>query len=419
MKHCVHSLCAFLLVSITVLAQEPNWNQFRGPNSDNHAFSTGLAKSWGEGGPKELWRINTLGTGYSNLCFYGDMMFTLGDFGDQSFVIAMDKKTGKELWKQPLGKSGTGLGAGGKQAANNSTGPLATPACDGESVYVFSQYGDFVAYGMKDGKELWRKNTVKELGGNIMAVWAYSASPILDGDKILLPIGGDGGTLAAFDKSGKLIWRTDWLTEAAAYTSAVSVEIGGVRQYMVLTGERLIGVSTDGKFLWGANFPGKVAVCSNPAFCAGTVMAGCGYGVGAFFYSVAKEGDKFKDVSSFHADQALLSHHGGIVAVGDHFYLLSDRKGLTCVEAKTGTIVWENRSVGKGSLTFADGKLFLRSEGGEGVIAMVEATPAGYKELGRFDQPERSSKNSWTYPVIVDKKMYIRDQGLLLCYALD
>jgi outer membrane protein assembly factor BamB len=401
------------------LAQEPNWNQFRGPKRDNHSFSTGIAKSWSEGGPKLLWKINTIGSGYANVSFFGDMMFTMGDDGNQCFTFALERKTGKEIWKQPIGKAGRGVqGDGSKEGGNQSSGPLGTPACDGETVYVCSQYGDFVALNMKDGKELWRKNIFKDMGAFVMGGWGFSPSPVLDSDKVLLQIGGTGGTLAAFDKSGKLLWRTDWLKDEAAYNSPVPVEIGGVRQYLLLASEHLVGVSTDGQFLWGANFPGKTAVCSDPVLCGDVVMASCAYEVGAYFYRVTKEGNGFKDVSSFKGpDQRLISHHGGIVAVGDHFYLLTNNN-LACVEAKTGNTVWDDRSVGKGSLTYVDGVLILRSERGDGTISMVEAVPSGYKELGRFNQPDRSDKNSWSYPVVVDKKLYIRDQNVLLCYDL-
>jgi outer membrane protein assembly factor BamB len=401
------------------LAQEPNWNQFRGPKRDNHSFSTGIAKSWSEGGPKLLWKINTIGDGYANISFFGEMMFTMGDVGNQCFAFALERNTGKEIWKQPIGKAGRGLqGDGSKEGGHQSSGPLGTPACDGETVYVCSQYGDFVAFNMKDGKELWRKNIFKDFGAYIMGGWGFSPSPILDGDKVLLQIGGSGGTLAAFDKSGKLLWRTDWLTDEAAYNSPVPVEIGGVRQYLLLASEHLVGISTDGKRLWGADFPGKTAVCSDPVLCGDVIMTSCSYGVGTYFYRVPTDGNSVKEVSSFNGPvQSLTSHHGGIVAVGDHFYLLTNNN-LACAEAKTGNTVWENRSVGKGSLTYVDGVLILRSEKGDGTISMVEAVPSGYKELGRFDQPDRSDKSSWTYPVVVDKKLYLRDQNVLLCYDL-
>jgi len=419
MKHFVRSLFVLFLFSVVTFAQEPNWNQFRGPKRDNHSFSTGIAKPWSEGGPKLLWKINTIGNGYSNVSFFGDMMFTMGDVGNQCLAFALDRNTGKEIWKQPIGRAGGGLqGDGSKEAGHQSSGPLATPACDGEAVYVCSQYGDFVALNMKDGKELWRKNIFKDMGANIMGSWAFSPSPVLDSGKILLQIGGDGGTLAAFDKSGKLLWRTDWLQGAASYTSPVPVDIEGVHQYLLLASERLVGVSPDGQFLWGTDFPGKTAVCSDPVLCGDVVIASCSYNVGTYFYRVTKDGAGFKEVSSFNGPiQSLISHHGGIVAVGDHFYLLTNNN-LACVEAKTGNTVWENRSVGKGSLVYVDGVLILRSERGDGTISMVEAAPLGYKELGRFDPPDRSDKNSWTYPVVVDKKLYLRDQNVLLCYDL-
>ena len=417
MNHIVRSLCVLFLISAVAFAQEPNWNQFRGPNSDNHAFSTGIAKSWPEGGPKLLWKINTVGVGYSHLCFYGDTMYTLGDHGEQCYLIAMNRADGKELWKTPFAKSGFSGG-------NQGIGPFATPACDGETVYVLGQHGDFAAFNAKDGKILWNKNIIEAFGAQGFGrgggrAWGYSMSPVLDGDKVLLAVGGDAGTLAAFDKTGKVLWRSAEIKEPASYTSVVPATIGGVKQYVLLTGATLAGISpTDGKVLWGAKFPGRTAVCADPAISGDAIMASCSYNVGAFFYRITKEDNDFKAVDFDGERTELQCHHGGIVTVGDHFYLMTNNQQVVCIEAKTGKTVWENRGVGKGSLTYVDGTLILRSERGDGTIAMIEATPTGYKELGRFNQPDRSDKSSWSYPVIVDGKMYIRDQGLLLCYDL-
>jgi outer membrane protein assembly factor BamB len=423
MKHFICTLCVFSLFSFVALAQEPNWNQFRGPNSDNHSSSTGIAKSWPEGGPKLLWKIDGIGRGYSTVSFYGDKMFTMGDIDEQCYVFCLDRATGKEIWKSRIGRGGDG---GGRYP-----GTLATPACDGETVYAMSQFSDFVALDVKDGAVRWRKNTQDDLGGSKMAGWGYAMSPITDGDKILLQIGGDAGNVAAFDKTGRMLWRTEELKFPASYASVVPVEIGGVKQYMILTGNLpgpgrrdpgppgvIAGISpTDGKVLWKADFPGQTAVCSDPVFANGVVMASCHYGVGAYFYNVTKEGNNFKVENFKGGIQELASHHGGIVAVGNHFYLLTNNQ-MVCIEAKTGNIVWQDRSVGKGSITYVDGKLILRSEGDDGTIAMIEATPEGYKELGRFDQPYRSERRSWPYPVVVDGKLYIRDQNVLLCYDL-
>jgi outer membrane protein assembly factor BamB len=411
MKHLVRSLCVLTLVSSFAFAQEPNWNQFRGPNHNNHAFSKGIAKSWGEGGPTLLWKINTLGAGWANICFFDDRIYAMGDVDNKCHAFALERATGKEIWRKEIGRAGGGGGF---------LGPCSTPACDGQTVYVMGQFGNFVALDVKDGAIRWQKDIEKELGGAKMNQWNYAMSPMLDGDKIVVPIGGNDGTLAAFDKSGKLLWRSAPIKDPAAYTSVAPVEIAGVKQYLLLTGNSLVGLSpTDGKILWGANFPGKTAVCSDPALCGDVIMASCSYEVGAFFYRVTKEGNTFKASDFDGARRELQCHHGGIVTVGEHFYLMTNSQRVVCVEAKTGKVVWENRGVGKGSLTYADGVLVLRCEAGAGTVAMIEATPTGYKELGRFDQPDRSDKSSWTYPVIVDKKLYLRDQGLLLCYDLN
>ena len=102
--------------------------------------------------------------------------------------------------------------------------------------------------------------------------------------------------------------------------------------------------------------------------------------------------------------------------VGEHLYGLTNRGQLVCMEIKTGKVAWQDKSVGKGAITYADGHLVVRGEKGAGTIALVEASPAGYKEKGRFDQPDRSDKNSWAHPVVYGGRLYLRDQDVLLCY---
>jgi len=420
MRHFVHSLCILPLFSFMTLAQEPNWNQWRGPNSTNHSFSTGIANSWDAEGPKLLWKINTIGDGYSSVSFYDDKMFTMGDLDNQCYVFALDRNTGKEIWRFHVGKGGDGGGG--------YPGAFATPACDGETVYAMSQFSEFVALDVKDGSLRWRKNTESDLGGKRMSMWGYSQSPIIDGDKIILPVGGEAGTLAAFSKSGELLWRSAELKDSSTHASIVPVEIAGVRQYLLLTGGssgvllsvfggcKLAGISpTDGKVLWQIPFRGRIAICSDPVLWDDVVMVSSAYGAGAVFYRITKEGNEFK-AEKFHDDDSLVAQHGGLVAANGHFYLLTERN-LACVDAKTGKKVWENRSVGKGSLTYVDGKLIVRSE--RGPIALVEAAPEGYKELGRFLPVDCSEKNTWAYPVVAEKKLFIRDQNVLLCYDLE
>ncbi|MDR2757131.1 MAG: PQQ-like beta-propeller repeat protein [Planctomycetaceae bacterium] len=401
-------LTLFFVTLCTLFAEEPNWNQFRGPNHDNKSFSTQIAKSWSEGGPKLLWKIDDLGEGYSNLSFYGDAMFTMGDIGEDCLLFALDKATGKKIWSTFVCESG-GLG--------RYFGPRSTPAVDGQFVFAYGQFGDFICVDIKAGKEVWGGDVVDQLGGKYMNTWGFASSPIFDGDNVLLPVGGKDGTLVAFRKDGKQVWRTKNLKDDAPYSSVVPTEIEGKKQYLLFTLSGLYGIEpSNGDILWKTVRSMDRPVCSDPIFNDGVALVSTAYNVGANGYKITKKDGKFV-TEEVYADKELQNHHGGMVLVDNHAYFTTNRN-LVCLELKTGKIIWQNRSVGKGSVTYVDGHLIVRSESGDGTIALVEATPEAYKEKGRFNQPNRSDKNSWTYPVIVDGKMYIRDQNVLLCYDL-
>lgn len=397
-----------VVVTALVSAAEPDWNQFRGPNHDNKSLSTGIAKSWPEGGPKLLWRVDHLGAGYSNVSLCGDRLFTLGDIGPDCRLFALDKTTGKTLWSVAIGRSGD---------VGRYVGPRSTPAVDGKYVFAYTQFGEFVCVAMETGDEVWGGDAVRELGGRYMNNWGFSSSPIFEGDLVIVPVGGTAGSVIAFRKDGRQVWRTKSLTDAAPYNSVVPVDIHGVRQLLFFAETGVAAISpTDGRVLWKAARSTDKAICSDPIVKDDVVFVSQAYGFGSNGYRVTKLGDEWS-AAQIYADQRLQNHHGGIVLVGDHLYFTTDRN-LVCLDIKTGQVAWENRCVGKGSVTYVDGHFIVRSESGDGVVALVVASPTGYQEKGRFAQPERSDKNSWTYPVIADRKLYLRDQRYLFCYDL-
>jgi outer membrane protein assembly factor BamB len=114
----------------------------------------------------------------------------------------------------------------------------------------------------------------------------------------------------------------------------------------------------------------------------------------------------------------MVNHHGGVVRVGEYIYGYSEDKGLTCQNARTGEALWaEKAKVQKGSVSWAEGKLYCREEE-TGTVILVDAAPAGYTERGRLNQPERAQEKAWSHPVIANGKLYLRDQDLLLCYDI-
>jgi outer membrane protein assembly factor BamB len=209
----------------------------------------------------------------------------------------------------------------------------------------------------------------------------------------------------------------EW-TDCAEYSSPIAVILGGVRQYIQFTGRSVAGIAADsGKLLWRAERRGQTATVPTPIYQDNHVLVSSGYGVGCNLFKITAAGGGF-NAEQVYANQNLVNHHGGMVLVGNHVYGHSDSKGWVCLDFKTGELVWRHNSVGKGALAYADGHLYLRSEGGRGTVALVEATPSGYKEKGRFDQPDRSGKESWPHPVVTGGRLYLRDQGILLCYEV-
>jgi len=400
-------LFAVAALGAASLATAADWPQWHGPNRDNISTETGLLASWPTGGPPLAWKIDNIGGGYSGVSVANGKIFTIGDLDDGAYVMALNEADGKLLWKTKLGKTGGGGGY---------PGPRATPTVDGTLVYSLGQYGDLLCCDALSGKEVWRKNLATDLGGKMMSGWGYSESVLVDGDKLLCTPGGSQGTVAALNKkTGALIWRSKDLTDSASYSSLVPVVINGVRQVIVFTDAHVAGIAIDtGKLLWSGVRKGKTAVIPMPIYKDNHVFVTSGYGVGCNLFKIT--GNTATEV---YANNAMENHHGGVILVGNHLYGHSNRGGWTCMDFKTGNVAWtEKQKLGKGTLSYADGHFYCRAESGPGTIVLIEATPTGWKEKGRFDQPDRSGKQSWPHLVIANGKLYVRDQNVLLCYDI-
>jgi outer membrane protein assembly factor BamB len=404
------TFCAVIAGFVAHIVPASDWPQWRGPNRDAASTETGLLQDWPAGGPPLVWKANGLGLGYSTIAVTQGRIFTVGDKGQESFAVALKVDDGKEVWSTKLGKAGA-PGWGG------FVGPRGTPTVDGDLAFVVGQWGEIACLEAATGKERWRKDAAKDFGGS-RPEWGWSESALVDGDKVVFTPGGKDGAVVALNKNtGVLVWRSKEFTDAPHYASLIAAEIGGVRQYIQLTAESVAGIdAADGKLLWRAPRKGATAVIPTPIYHQGLVYVTSGYGTGCNLFRVSAAGGKFT-ATQVYANKLIVNHHGGVVRVGNYIYGHSDSKGWTCQELATGKEVWQNKSkLGKGSIMYADGRLYLRQEDGKGTMAIIEASPAGYKERGRFDPPNRTDKNSWAHPVVANGKLYVRDQDSLLCY---
>ena len=401
---------AALLCLVTSLSAD-DWPQWRGPHRDGRSAETGLLKAWPAGGPPLAWKAGELGAGYASVAVAQGGVYTAGDVGRENFVLRLKESDGTRVWATRLGKAGApGWGGFG--------GPRGTPTLDGDRLYALGQYGELVCLETATGKEVWRRDLTKDLGGTLPE-WGFSESPLVDGDRVLVTPGGAKGTIAALDKkTGQPLWQSAGLTDEAQYTSLVPATIGGVPQYVQLTMASVAGISpAKGDLLWRAPRKGATAVIPTPVIKGDLVYVSSGYGTGCNLFRVTKSGDAFA-ATQVYANKTLENHHGGVVLVGDHLYGFDERKGWTCQLLESGAAVWQEKGkLGKGSITYADGRLYCREEAEKGSkIALIEATPDGFRESGRFEQPDQSGKQTWPHPVIANGRLYLRDQENLFVY---
>jgi outer membrane protein assembly factor BamB len=404
--------------AFALTAHAADWPQWRGPNRNGVSAETGLLKEWPKEGPKLLWTAKDLGEGYSTPAVAGGRVYLMSNTKGEEFVQALDAKDGKLIWSTAVGKVGPNRGP-------QYPGTRCTPTIDGDALYALGSDGDLVCLETAKGTPRWKKNLRTDFAGRT-GNWAYAESPLIDGDVLVCTPGGSKAALAALNKkNGDVIWKTELAqAEDAAYASAMVVEADKVKQYVQFLGKGLIGVDArTGKMLWRYAKTSGITNITTPLCADGTVFSTNGGGRGAtgggalVKLSADKEGVKTTEV---YFAREMATKIGGTVRVGDYLYG-TNSSGLVCMEFATGKVKWQNKSVGTGAVCYADGHLYVRAEGpsrgGKSEVALVEATPEGYKEKGRFTQPDRQgNKPAWPYPVVANGCLYLRDQGVLLCY---
>jgi outer membrane protein assembly factor BamB len=399
---------ASALVSVTT-----DWPRWRGPNGDGISGESGLLKEWDRDGPSVSWSSAGLGSGYSSVAIYDGKIFTMGKKRGSTNLICVSAKDGSAIWEVAAGGGGN---------------PNCTPTVDPEAKLVFglAHDGKLVCADIETGQKVWSTDFQSDFGGEMMSGWGYSESPLVDGDRLICTPGSDSGVLVALNKrSGEVIWKTTMTGGSAAYSSPVISHAGGVKQYVTLVGKGLIGVrASDGQLLW--HYPriaNKTANVPTPIVQGDLVFGSSGYGDGgsALLRISAAGRDRVRmDEVYYKSNNEVQNHHGGMILIGQHIYMgHGHNKGLPlCMEMQTGRVVWgPQRGAGSGSaaIVAADGHLYFRYE--NAVMALIEATPAGYTLKGSFKIKSNNGK-SWAHPVIFDKKLYLRDQDELHCYNI-
>jgi outer membrane protein assembly factor BamB len=416
-------LALLLLAGLASLAAaaspEKSWPWFRGLNRTAVSPETGLLQEWPKEGPPLLWETKGAGRGYASLAIADGRIYTLGDgpsTADDSdeYLTCFDLDGGKQLWK-------TKTGPAWNQGSPDWQGSRSTPAVDGDRVYVITPHGVLLCCQTSDGQEVWRKNLKEDFGGNKGDGWGYSESPLIDGDKLVCMPGGDKNAMVALNKlTGEKIWgAVREGDKGAGHASIVITQVGDTKVYVCTTASGGLGVrASDGKLLWTYNDPQATAVIPTPIVRGDLVLVVAGYKSGGALLRQVPEGDGVKIEEVYPLKSNLNNKHGGVVLVGDYLYGDSGDSGTPyCAEFMTGKEKWKERGAGGGSASVAaaDGCLYFLFA--NGTMSLVKANPEKYEEVGSFKIGE-VKRPAWSHPVILDGKLYIRNQDQILCYDI-
>jgi outer membrane protein assembly factor BamB len=375
------------------------WPQWRGASRDGISKETGLLKQWPEAGPPLAWKASGAGSGYSSFSISKGRLYTMGSRGDREFIIAFDVTTGKEVWATPHGLTFDNDRGGG---------PRGTPTIDGDRIYALGGSGDLSALDARTGKIVWTQNVLSKFGASNIR-WGISESPLVIGDKVLVNAGGRGASIVALKKTdGSLIWKSE--SDEAGYSSALPVQVGGTTQVIFFTGKRALALDVrDGKLLWEYARPSNdVANIATPVARGNRVWISSDYGTGGGLVEIKADGIG----QEVYFTKEMRNHHATSILIGDHLYGFSAAI-LTAMRFDNGEVAWKDRSVGKGSLTYADGFLYAFSE--NGVVGLIAANPEAYVEKGRF-RIQQGSLPTWAHPVVAGGRLYIRDQDTIYAY---
>lgn len=423
---------------LAITSRAGDWPQFQGAHRDNIARDeTGLRYAW-DVPPPLAWKNDTIGqsksvTGYGSPAVANNRIYITGNVeeGDsttRAILYCLDFKTGQEEWQIAL--------AAGWNTPRKYEGERSTPTIDGSLLYVTTGHGVLVCVDRERRAIVWQQDFARDYEA-AAPYWGMAESPVVDGDLVLACPGGSRASVVAYNKkSGAVVWTAPPLrgpgdgnsdtgntsVESASYTTGTVFSFGKWRLFATMTERHLILVDLASGALVGqhAHRNDREVKANTPHFLGDdriAIVSGYGDGGVEMLRMVAEESKV--SFATLWRQVKLDNNHGGVVFLDGHVYGTSHRyRGGTwiCLNA-AGDVVWEDRGIGIGTLTAAEGMLYGLGEN-EGTVALIRATPAGYSEQGRFTLPAEGRGKYWAHPVVAHGKLLLRHDNFLYCYEL-
>lgn len=401
-------------------ASAAEWPAFRGANYNGNApalpvadaSKLKLSKSWKVETPK----------GFSSFAVGGGKAFTIVsrevDGNPSEVLVALDVKTGRELWSKPL--TIVKYDGGGDSGANDNKGgdgPRSTPTLNDGMVYVIDANLGVYCFDANDGKQIWKRDVLKDNAG-VQIKWQNAASPVIDGDLLLMCGGGAGqGLLGLNKKTGEVAWKAE--DDKMTHATPVITEILGVHQCIFFTQKGLVSVDPQkGTVLWRGDFPFKVSTAASPVVFEDIVYCSAGYGVGAGAFKIAKSGSGFTATQIWRRENECFNHWSTPVVKEGYLYGMFSFKEygvgpVACVDIRTGKDIWKEPGFGPGQVILSGDTVIALSDKGE--VVFIKADPAKYTELKR---ESLISGKVWGYPVLAYNHLFARSTSEGGCWEI-
>ena len=370
-----------------------DWPQWRGPNRDGISPETGILREWPAEGPPVVWR-EPGGEGFSGVSVAGDRAFTMVAAREEEFALCLEAATGKQLWKRRLDV---------KFTEGNGNGPRSTPTVEGDRVFFLGSQGKLAALNAGSGETLWASN-LREVLGSGLPPWGFAASPLIEGELLIIQ-GGTGGShcIAAFDKgTGAVVWTSH--KDGGDYSSPIAVTARGARQVLSLTEHALVSLApASGELNWSYPFKENLNIATPLLVPPDQVFISAAYDKGAALVEMTGEPGAL-GVEEVWFRREMKNWFSSSVLHDGHLFGF-DKAILKCISAATGETRWRHRGFNHGSLILADGHLIVLGE--EGELALVEAVPDAYRRKAGF---QVVTGKCWTAPSLAGGRLFLRNQ---------
>ncbi|QDT44444.1 outer membrane biogenesis protein BamB [Gimesia alba] len=407
-----HLFCSFLLIGFipAISAGDEttaqSWSQWRGPNRDGSISHTKLPESLTEDRLKQIWRVN-LSPSYSGPIVSEDKVFVTETVDQKTEVVrALDRKTGKELWKQGW----PGSMSVPFFAKANGDWIRATPALDGNRLFVAGIRDVLVCLGANSGKVLWRIDFVKETGADPPA-FGFASSPLVVGDAVYVQAGG--GFCKVDQQTGKIVWRIledGGGMSGSAFSSPFFTSLNGVPQIIVQTRTTLASVDPkQGTVYWKQHIPAFRGMnILTPTVIDDSIFTSS-YGGGSFLFTSSK------NESGWNLEQKWTSKTQAYMSspniIDGYLYLHLRNQRFTCLDLKTGVVRWTTTPFGKYWSTITDGEKILALDQ-KGDLLLIRANPEKFDLIDR----RKVADDSWAHIAISGNEILIRDLNHLTLY---